>query len=130
MTDTERIVELKLLFASWFGAAPRERLVFAKAPGRLELAGNHTDHQGGCVISAALDRHISGLAAPNGTAVVRARMEGFEPCDIDLFSASAEMLEGLERLPTSLAEARAAASASAFVAAHVPAEVLTAYLRA
>ena len=84
MTDTERIVELKLLFASWFGAAPRERLVFAKAPGRLELAGNHTDHQGGCVISAALDRHISGLAAPNGTAVVRARMEGFEPCDIDL----------------------------------------------
>lgn len=69
------------------------------------------------LIHAALDGMKGGLALP-------------EPCDIDLFSASAEMLEGLERLPTSLAEARAAASASAFVAAHVPAEVLTAYLRA
>ena len=83
--NTELIGKLKLQFASWFGAAPaRERMVFAKAPGRLELAGNHTDHQGGLVISAALGRFVYALAAPNGTATIRVRMEGFAPCDVDL----------------------------------------------
>ena len=91
---------LELLFASWFGAAPRERMVFAKAPGRLELAGNHTDHQGGLVISAALGRYVFALAAPTaegdtvgagaaGAGRIRVRMEGFEPCDIDLSAEDA-----------------------------------------
>ena len=91
MADNANLIEkLKLQFASWFGAGTaRERMVFAKAPGRLEMAGNHTDHQGGYVISAALDRHIFGLAAPNGTHVIRARMAGFAPCDVDLGEAGA-----------------------------------------
>ena len=30
-------------------------LIFS-APGRVELGGNHTDHQRGCVLAAAIDR--------------------------------------------------------------------------
>lgn len=30
---------------------------FAQAPGRVELLGNHTDHNGGLVMAAAVDRH-------------------------------------------------------------------------
>ena len=32
-----------------------EYLTFS-APGRVELGGNHTDHQRGCVLAAAIDR--------------------------------------------------------------------------
>ena len=114
MTETEHLEHLKLLFASWFGAAPREYLVFAQAPGRLELAGNHTDHQGGYVISAALDRHIRGLAAPNGTAMIRVRMAGFGTCDIDLAEADAfEPREEEKNTSAALVRGMAAAWAAA-----------------
>lgn len=58
--------------------------VLASAPGRLELAGNHVDHQGGLVISAAIDERVWGLAAPNGLSVLRLSMEGFGSAAIDL----------------------------------------------
>ena len=116
--DSPQIEQLKLLFASWFGGAERPFLVYGSAPGRLELAGNHTDHQGGYVISAALDRHIFGLAAPNGTAVVRARMEGFAPCDIDLSEDGAFEPQDVER-GTSAALIRGMAAAYAAAGGHV-----------
>ena len=37
------------------------------APGRVELLGNHTDHNRGLVISAAIDRFTAVAAAPNGS---------------------------------------------------------------
>lgn len=58
--------------------------VFASAPGRVELAGNHTDHQGGCALAAAIDRRAYGLAAPNGTDEVRVAMEGFGEASVHL----------------------------------------------
>lgn len=58
--------------------------VFASAPGRLEVAGNHVDHQGGRVISAAIGERTWGLAAENGTNLVRVAMEGFGADEIDL----------------------------------------------
>lgn len=56
------------------GAGP---VVLASAPGRVELAGNHTDHQGGRTLSAAIDRRTWALAVPNGTDELRVVMEGF-----------------------------------------------------
>lgn len=58
--------------------------VLVSAPGRLELAGNHVDHQGGQVISAAIDERLWGLAAPNGLNLIRLSMEGFGNAVIDL----------------------------------------------
>ena len=52
-------------------------LVFASAPGRVELAGNHTDHQGGLAIAAAIDRRAWGLSALNGTDEIHVLMDGF-----------------------------------------------------
>lgn len=64
-------------FAERFGGGGAGPLVFASAPGRVELAGNHTDHQGGRTISATIDRRVRALAAPNGTDEIRVSMEGF-----------------------------------------------------
>ncbi|MFI3177346.1 MAG: galactokinase family protein [Eubacteriales bacterium] len=54
------------------------------APGRTEIGGNHTDHQQGCVLAAAVDMDILATALPNDTSVIRILSEGFEPEEIDI----------------------------------------------
>ena len=43
------------LFKEVYGFAPD---VIARAPGRIEFIGNHTDYNGGTVLGAAIDRGI------------------------------------------------------------------------
>lgn len=101
---------LKRDFAVAFGEAKHGPLVLASAPGRLELAGNHTDHQGGCVISAAIDSRAWALAAPNGKQVIRLSMKGFGEAEIDLADASwMEPVEEERARPISMARGMAAA---------------------
>lgn len=67
------------------GGCPRRGpFVLASAPGRMEVAGNHVDHQGGRVISAAIAERTWGLAAENGLDCIRVVMEGFGVDTIDL----------------------------------------------
>ena len=42
----------------------RKSAVIAKAPGRLEILGNHTDYNDGVVLSCAVEQHTSFSAAP------------------------------------------------------------------
>lgn len=80
-------VHLSALFRAAFGRSAdegAERAVLASAPGRLEVAGNHVDHQGGRVISAAIGERTWGLAAPNDGGRIRVVMEGFGTDEIDL----------------------------------------------
>lgn len=53
-------------------------------PGRTELAGNHTDHQKGRVMAAAVDLGITAEAELNGENIIRIFSEGFEPIKIHL----------------------------------------------
>lgn len=48
-------------------------------PGRSEISGNHTDHNCGCVLAAAVDRDIIAVVSENSDDVVRVKSEGFEP---------------------------------------------------
>lgn len=82
----EAAAKLAVMFEEHFGA--REGgFVFASAPGRVELAGNHTDHQGGRVISGAIDKRICAWAAPNDRKEIRLVMEGFGEACIDVSDA-------------------------------------------
>ncbi len=83
-TEEEAFECLKGRFADRFGNMAGRALAFASAPGRVELAGNHTDHQGGRTISTAIDRRMFALAAPNGEDVIRVSMEGFGEAAIDV----------------------------------------------
>jgi len=49
-------------FQSAFGRAPAG---IARAPGRIEFIGNHTDYNGGAVLGAAIDRYVWVAAAAN-----------------------------------------------------------------
>lgn len=65
-------------------APPRAfgRRVVASAPGRTELAGNHTDHQGGHVLSATVSLGITGEAAENGSGIIQVESDGFPPVSV------------------------------------------------
>jgi len=54
------------------------------APGRTEVGGNHTDHNGGRVLAAAIDLDALAAAAKNGGDTVRVYSEGYPPVSVDL----------------------------------------------
>lgn len=74
------------------------------APGRTELAGNHTDHQKGRVLASAVDKGIHAFVEPNFDNVARIRSAGFPDMDINLldldvhpeeFGSSAALVRGV-----------------------------------
>ena len=65
------------------GHAP-EQIRYFSAPGRSELGGNHTDHQNGKVLAAAVDVDTVAAAAENGSARIRFCSEGFAPCELSV----------------------------------------------
>lgn len=58
------------------------------APGRTEIGGNHTDHQHGCVLAAAVNLDIIAVAAFHEDGVIRVKSEGYEAFSVDLNSVS------------------------------------------
>jgi len=58
------------------------------APGRTELCGNHTDHQNGRVIAAAVNLDNVAAALPNGENVIRIFSETHGSAEVDLADLS------------------------------------------
>jgi N-acetylgalactosamine kinase len=65
-----RYRELLEAFRRWRAA---ERVGIARAPGRINLIGEHTDYNDGPVLPAAVDRDIVAVFAPRDDARVRVR---------------------------------------------------------
>lgn len=61
-------------FQRAFGTAPQR---YFSAPGRVEIAGNHTDHQLGCVLAAAVDLDTRAAVGKNGKDCIRVLSEGY-----------------------------------------------------
>jgi galactokinase len=65
--------------------ATRGRLRFYSAPGRTELGGNHTDHNRGKVLCAAVRLDAVACVAPRDDLLVSLRSEGYpDPIEVDL----------------------------------------------
>lgn len=58
------------------------------APGRIEVCGNHTDHQCGYALAAAIDLEASCTAERNETNTVRIHSRGFGTTEVDLSDLS------------------------------------------
>ena len=54
------------------------------APGRTEIGGNHTDHQHGCVLAAAVDLETVADVCLNGTDKIWIQSEGYPAFSIDI----------------------------------------------
>ena len=73
-------------FELYFG--PGRQVQVYSAPGRAELGGNHTDHQGGYGLAAAVTLDMVAVAARNTDGYVRVKSRGFNKLDvIDLATA-------------------------------------------
>ena len=60
-------------FAAAFGGAPAR---YFSAPGRTEIGGNHTDHQRGRVLAAAVNLDTVAAVRENGTDMIRILSKG------------------------------------------------------
>jgi len=58
--------------------------IYFSAPGRVEICGNHTDHQCGLVLAAAVDLETTCIAARNDTDIIHITSEGFGAFEVDL----------------------------------------------
>jgi len=70
-------------FSSCFGGKPS---TLAKAPGRVELLGNHTDYNGGLVLAAAIDRFTVVVGRPTSDRTARvtsANLGGLDEFPVD-----------------------------------------------
>ena len=80
--QTARYEALASAFRAQFG---REPVMFVSAPGRIEVVGNHTDHQNGWVLAAAVNLDTVAAIAPRDDTVVKLYSEGFDtPFEVDI----------------------------------------------
>ena len=70
-----------------------DKIYHFSAPGRTEIGGNHTDHQHGCVIAAAVDIETTAEVTLNGTNIIRVDSEGYKPVEIGLNDLSVKESE-------------------------------------
>jgi galactokinase len=105
---------------------------FFTAPGRTEIIGNHTDHNGGKILAAGIDMDTIGAAAPVSSGRVTIVSEGHEPhveillSELDqvpknqgTISLVAGILEGTEKMGYAVGGFRAYVSSNVIAAAGV-----------
>ena len=68
-------------FQKTFGSAPER---YFSAPGRTEIGGNHTDHQRGRVLAAAVDLDTLAAVRRSGTGTIRILSEGYPMSVVEL----------------------------------------------
>ncbi len=68
-------------FAAAFGGAPER---WFSAPGRTEIGGNHTDHQRGRVLAAAVNLDTRAAVRRNGTDTIRILSKGYPMSEVNV----------------------------------------------
>lgn len=92
------------LFREQFGGEPQ---MLVSAPGRTEIAGNHTDHNGGLALAGAVDLDILAAVSPCPGDTVQFFSEGFGEVSLALsenrpdpreYGTSAALIRGIAAL--------------------------------
>ena len=74
--EARRYIDAIRAFTALYGDS-RELYLFS-VPGRTEVSGNHTDHNHGKVLAAAIDRDIIAVVARNADGRIRVKSEGYD----------------------------------------------------
>ncbi len=80
----QRLLELAQEYAGTFPCDETTDTWLFSTPGRTELGGNHTDHQRGRCLAAAVDLDTIACAAPNGSRVIRIKSRHHRLAEVDL----------------------------------------------
>ena len=79
--SADRVKALDLGFETAFGGKPER---YFSAPGRTEISGNHTDHQRGRVLAAAVNLDMQAAVRENGTDTIRVLSQGYPVSVVDI----------------------------------------------
>ena len=82
--DDKMLATLTKLFEEEFGPIGDRQVLYVHAPGRSEISGNHTDHEGGHVIAGSLDVAVDGIAVATDSNKIRVADEGYPTFEITL----------------------------------------------
>jgi len=89
-----QIVRYARLLDSFASAFPADRdLAFYSTPGRTEVGGNHTDHNAGRVLAAAVDLDVAAVAAPTRKPRIVIDSEGYPRHTVELRDLEAKESE-------------------------------------
>ena len=66
----------------------RDDIHLFSAPGRSEIGGNHTDHQHGCALGAAINLDAVAVVAFHDEGVIRLHSEGYSMSEVELSDLS------------------------------------------
>lgn len=86
LAQRKRYIRLLEGFVKMYG--DRETALFS-VPGRTEISGNHTDHQHGRVLAAAVDIDIIAAASPSDDGIARIKSEGYPEDSVTVASPDA-----------------------------------------
>lgn len=75
--DSLKKATLDAGFDAAFGGKPER---YFSAPGRTEIGGNHTDHQRGRVLAAAVNLDTVAAVRENGTDMIHILSAGYPRC--------------------------------------------------
>ena len=78
----ERYIKAIERFTELYSA--REEISVFSAPGRTEIGGNHTDHQHGCVLAAAVQLDAIAVVSFHEEGVIRIHSEGYGSFSVEL----------------------------------------------
>jgi len=76
-----RLETLTASFQEHFGCRQSQ---FFTSSGRMEIVGNHTDHQGGCVLVAAINLLMVAAVSKRNDKKIVVFSEGYPPFEVDL----------------------------------------------
>ncbi len=86
----ERFFSLAESYENDFGAA--ENIRFFSAPGRTEVGGNHTDHNNGKVLAAAINLDAVACVEARDDSIINVNSVGYSPVTVD--SADLSVIDG------------------------------------
>ena len=99
----KRYTHLQEKFTEEFGEA---ELRYFSAPGRTEIIGNHTDHNGGQILAGSITLDTICAAAPTDDGIITIVSEGYRPVSVDTKALSETPKEdGSKSLVAGMAEA-------------------------
>jgi galactokinase len=84
---------------------------FFTAPGRTEIIGNHTDHNGGRVIAGSINLDTIGAAVKTEDDIIEVVSEGYKKVTIDIHKLS-EVPKGKKQLLSALVTIQSAPTES------------------
>lgn len=82
----KRYIEAIHAFMEFF--PEREDVHIFSAPGRSEIGGNHTDHQHGCALAAAVNLDAVAVVAFREDGIIRLQSQGYGMSEVDLSDLS------------------------------------------